>query len=274
MLASLHKYFIWFYYDKNRRGIFNIGTSIFIWFFLTVTTPFGINNTNVELYMIPVLLMPIGISWFIISISIDKITTSISSNWEKSINKNLSIWFFKGILFIHFIFVLRGYLCNWYCLDLIEYIQLYIAVILLFGLSYLIYTFYGRYLYFHNLIAAEGPSKDSILLKSEGKESLSFLKDHIVYFKSDDNYVDIYSIDNEVIKKSTLRTSLSAIERQLTKESNFSRVHRSYIINTRFLTNYLRKSSEVEIILRDEKILIPVSKKYIELIQGIFNSPI
>jgi len=53
----------------------------------------------------------------------------------------------------------------------------------------------------------------------------------LVFIKSDDNYCKIYHFNNDVIQTSILRITLKNIEKQLEKHPDIIRCHRSYIVN-------------------------------------------
>lgn len=94
--------------------------------------------------------------------------------------------------------------------------------------------------------------KNSLFVKEKGSYSKVNFKD-ILYLKSCHVYVEIF-LRNE--KKMLIRSSLNDILENL--DSRFIRVHRSYILNS----EYLSKISQTSINLLDYK--IPIGRKYKE----------
>ncbi|WP_179213421.1 LytR/AlgR family response regulator transcription factor [Ekhidna lutea] len=169
---------------------------------------------------------------------------------------------------IHTYLIIRGISCDWECMDFIEYLELWLACGLMIGFCYLTFSLYARYLYFHSMIGQKELASGSIELIGEGKDSLILPMSEIISLKADDNYVDIQMIK----EKKTLRSSLSAIENQLEPFSQFIRVHRSYMINFHYVEDYPRKDT-ILLRQRDERIELPVSKKYQEQVNELFTHP-
>jgi two-component system LytT family response regulator len=105
-------------------------------------------------------------------------------------------------------------------------------------------------------------SEDQFELTGEGKESLKISLDNIIYFKSDDNYVDIVTtVKEDEPKTLVFRARLKSIEEQLKTHSQFIRVHRSFIVNLRYASDLGRKDT-IKVKSKDWKFEMPISKKY------------
>ena len=89
--------------------------------------------------------------------------------------------------------------------------------------------------------------EDFIILKNNTKV---YLKE-LIYIKSDDHYLEVYSKD----KKEFLRGSISEILAQL--PPNFQQTHRSFIVNK----NFIQSLSTSEIVLKGN-IIIPLTRKF------------
>lgn len=265
MLAN-HKYFHWFYFHKGKQHFFNFSTGLFIWLFLGLTRPFGISNNNFEAYIYLLFsLLLFGSVWIIISYLFDFV---FGSRTRKNHTFDLKVFGLKVLFMIHTYLILRGTSCDWQCIDFVEYLELWLACILMVGFCYLTFSLYARYVYFHSMIGKKEVADGSIELIGEGKDSLILSIDEIISLKADDNYVDIVTIKG----KETLRSSLSALEDQLQAYSQFIRIHRSYMINFHFVDDYPKKDT---ILLRqNEEILeLPVSKKYQDQVDQLFTHP-
>lgn len=100
-------------------------------------------------------------------------------------------------------------------------------------------------------------------LKEDGLDSIAvpdahsvkFLKlDEIMYFKADNTYTDIFFADGS---KLTISRTLKNIEDTLAGTAHFFRCHKSYVINTKFMTDYVR--SDGGYLVLKGKHTIPVS---------------
>lgn len=94
--------------------------------------------------------------------------------------------------------------------------------------------------------------KDSIFIKEKGFYTKICFKD-ILYLKSAHVYIEMILTDNQ---KHLIRTSLNEILNNL--NTNFVRVHRGFIINTKYLTQINQN------FIKLKNIEIPVGKKYRE----------
>ena len=94
--------------------------------------------------------------------------------------------------------------------------------------------------------------KDSLFVKDKGFYSKIHFDD-ILYLKSSHVYIEIVLKSN---KKMVVRTSLNDILEKLS--DNFVRVHRGFIINTKYLSQITQASVKI---LNEE---IPIGKKYKE----------
>lgn len=81
---------------------------------------------------------------------------------------------------------------------------------------------------------------DSSIYIQRNKKSIKVRLDEIWYIESVKDYVKIYLKEEEIQFKS----SISAFEKRL--NSNFLRVHRSYIVNTTKITAFTKKDIEIE----------------------------
>lgn len=273
-MISNHKYFHWYYYHLNRHYQYNLFTGIFIWLFLSLTVPFGISNNNLPNYLTLILyLLPFGLSWPLISYLVDIIFRFIvPSKIFLNYRTDFKILLVKIFLLVHFVYVIRNYFCNWQCFDLVEYLELWFACLLLLVLTYIPFTFFAKYKYFQKMIGRDKDRSASLFeFKGSGKGTASVELDKVIYIKSDDNYVDIFLV-GESGRLSTMvhRATLASMEEQLQAESQFMRIHRSYIINIQYLDKSSDKNT-IKVRVNDQGFELPVSKKYQPDIAGVLK---
>lgn len=274
-MISNHKYFHWYYFNEGKEHYYNIGSGLFIWLFLSITQPFGIYDNNVSNYWLLVLfLLPFGSVFTFVSYFIDFLFIRLLGiKIKKKFNLDFRVWLFKLLLLIHALFYFRNFLCDGRCMDFSEYLQLWLACILLFSFTYFPFMLYAKYLYFHKMVGTSEGNKDFFELVGEGKEKLFLEDEKLIYFKSDDNYVEVYFL-NETgkLEKTLFRATLKSIENQITQKHQFIRTHRSYIVNIRYA--YPAKTKDVlEIKTEHESFQLPISKKYQSTIANLFIHP-
>lgn len=97
-------------------------------------------------------------------------------------------------------------------------------------------------------------SNDKIILEVEPKD--------LIFVESNDNYVIIYYVENEIVQKIMERLSLKKIEEQLSSYSSFLRVHKSYIVNRASIEKVNGKSQAYRLKLYQVENEIPVSRTF------------
>lgn len=102
--------------------------------------------------------------------------------------------------------------------------------------------------------------KKSIFIKDKGYLTKIYLED-ILYLKSDHVYIEIVLKSNQKI---VTRSGLSEFLNKL--DDTFIRIHRGYIINTKYLTQLSQNSLQVS------NIELPIGKKYKEEIIKKINT--
>lgn len=174
----------------------------------------------------------------------------------------------KILIFIHTALILQGYFCYWECVNVIEYLELWIKTLILLIPVYFICTIYARNRFFYFSKMEDG-RRGKFEFKGSGKKSLWLNLKNVIYIKSDDNYVDIVSLnDNRGLSTEILRTTLESIVKQLGRNTEFVRVHRSSIVNLRYVKDLAENNM---LLLGDEEfeLKISVSKTYIAELKRI-----
>lgn len=261
-MVSNHKYYYWYYTIKNNHLLFNLGTAAFVWSFLFIAKPFGIGDSNVSLVVLSIYLLLFALTWVFISYSTDFFTRIIvNTRAEENEKRSLIIFLIKNFLLVHSILIIRLALCNWSCIDLLEYAEVWLATIFSIGLSYLIYTFHAKYRYFKNMVG-KGFDAELVVINSTGKYQFKEYPEKIVYFKSEDNYVRIVYLDEkERLKSDLIRLTLVSVENQIKSFSQFTRIHRSYMVNLNFL-KHNSVGEFVDVLTGSDFLQLPVSRTY------------
>jgi len=107
--------------------------------------------------------------------------------------------------------------------------------------------------------------KNKVLLTGDNKgDQLQVDPNSILYISSAQNYIEVYYLQNDQIKKHLLRTTLKSASSEL---DHLTQVHRSYLINPAHFTKW-KNTSTVYI----QDIEVPVSKKYKEDLDRVIQS--
>ncbi|MDR6785583.1 hypothetical protein ABIE26_004293 [Pedobacter africanus] len=107
------------------------------------------------------------------------------------------------------------------------------------------------------------PVSDQLLISDEnGKLILTLQPSHVLFFKSEDNYVDVHYLLGGELKKELIRTTLKRIE-SCCSYAGLIRVHRSYTVNMTAVSS-ARKTSRGYVIQFDAlpDLRIPVSASH------------
>lgn len=266
------KFFHWFYYQWKKHYYFNFSIGLITWIYQGLELPFNaaIDNTS-NFFILFFILLPFGLAWPVLSYAIDFVVKNIL-NFKVVENENraFGVLLTKVLIFIHAALVLQGYFCYWECFSLIGYLELWLNSLMLIGGIYFIFTIYARNRFFH-FSKKEDAQKGKFEFKGSGKNSLWLNLENLVYIKSDDNYVDLVSLgENGDVSTEILRTTLGSISKQLAAQGEFIKVHRSFIVNLR----YVIKLTEKKILIignKETEFKITVSATYFSKLKNLLS---
>lgn len=172
-------------------------------------------------------------------------------------------------------FLLYNYLQSWYDFYLGSYILhvLDVGAVLIFPLLACFAYFNSKRLIQDLSKLSRSDKKNSIALSnSSGKVQLRLEKDQILYFESQDNYVEVHYIDGKEMKSYLLRNTLSKLAENPGIENNFLRVHRSFLVNTSLIESINGTALKSEIKIRNSEIILPVSRNMIKEVRLLLQS--
>lgn len=106
------------------------------------------------------------------------------------------------------------------------------------------------------------PVESVTITDENGKVAMNVPMRNIVYFKSEDNYIQVYYKSENELKKELIRTNLKKLEQEL-NQPNLIRIHRSYMINSQNLLSAVKTSRGYKVKMEVEsKHHLPVSATY------------
>lgn len=98
------------------------------------------------------------------------------------------------------------------------------------------------------------------------RNEFKFNPKNIVYLCSNDNYVTIVSMKDEIQIKTTIRGTLKSAESELRQNSRFLRCHKCYIVNLDFVDRVTGHNQNMKIRLLGSGGDIPVSRSKADLV--------
>lgn len=85
----------------------------------------------------------------------------------------------------------------------------------------------------------------------------------VAFIRSADNYVEIFYLEGDALKKKLLRNTLKNIEQQIKQYSNFLRCHRICIVNIHFIEKINRNNESHWLTIKGFSGQLPVSRQYL-----------
>jgi len=262
-------------YLNSRKLKLSLATScsIFLIFFFIFFQPFGVNNYKHELSITLKWILEISTFGFPIFISI-----AISEFFFKSIFiKKYSLiktilWyavefvFIGSVSFFHYNLLGSFHDLKWssYGLHIINISAVIILpfIATLFIFNYRILKEKNRELL--DISRSILDIKQLFLFTGKyKKDEIALRLDQILFFEAQDNYVAIYHLEDNKLKKHLLRSTLFHVESIITSKV-IIRCHRSFIVNLSNVESFKKKKNKLQLKVKNFKDCIFVSKKYEE----------
>lgn len=112
-------------------------------------------------------------------------------------------------------------------------------------------------------------AQEKIEIKGEGNyEGIRLFLNDVICIQSSDNYVEVFYVSGNELKKTLIRNKLSVIAEEFPE---FLRTHRSYLINPFHFLQWKTANSKL-FIVASHHIEVPVSRTYQNDVKTILNS--
>lgn len=247
---------------------------ILIYLFLIIFQPFGTENFHHQYKYL--LLFPysviFGLAFFIADFTVMRF-----KNWNMGAEllKLTVIIFMASVLsyFYNTLFLSRV------SLSFTNYLYMFLYSLAV-GIPISAIYILSRYIYLKNLhektarevshqLAAhpEGSAQKfhPVLIITANSIELKIPADHFICAQSMENYCSLFFIENNVVKKLLIRTTLSGLLDQVQTET-IKKCHRSYIVNLDKVKNIRGNAQGYKLSLSEIDFEIPVSRGFISLI--------
>ena len=262
--------------NKPRKFFILLGISLFVFSFLYVFKPFGLQNIKDP--SDPLVFAGYGIVSFVVMILLQFLLPSLLPSVF-----NEDYWkVYKEILFTLIVISIIA-IANMLYTSWLGFIHVSRETFLYFETTTLIVAIFPvtlsvfikqNYLLRKNLKQSSKLSEKLyrksrmaewggtiVQLNSENpKDNISAESKDIYYVAAADNYIEVYYLVNNNMKKAMLRSTLKNAHGKLKRFSNFYRCHRTYIVNLDKVKSVTGNSQGYKLILFDTEKSIPVSR--------------
>lgn len=166
------------------------------------------------------------------------------------------IWYvFLVVIGCQLIFLLFNYFWNWQEMSLFAYLLILKEFPLLMLLPL------GIYLGIKSIVNLGTSTEDYLHFQStNGKDQLKTKFEDFLYANSSENYITIFYVSNNEVKKHLIRKPLKKLEEELMTYQYICRIHRSYLVNKLNVQSIQQNNGKV--FLQIKGIALPVSKKF------------
>lgn len=260
-----------FFNTANYKLALCLSTTIFFYLFLIFFLPFGIDNYNpnheytfdflFEIFKFASALFIVFLfNEFAMHTLIVK-TTSL---------KNIVIWSIWTLLLLSTVtFYIYNFLGDWHDYLFISYLGFLVNVssVLIFPLIGTFFFFRYRFLQTqieHILTTKEGSIDADQLISFKGqgsRDEITLSVSNFLYGRAQDNYVELYYVEQNNIKKFLIRSSFRKLINSI-DALTIKRCHRSYMVNLLHVNAIKGVSQEMILNLAPFDSSIPVSKSY------------
>ena len=248
--------------SSREKLVFVLAFGLFIFLFLFIFRPFGMDQLRTS----QMFFLSLGFGFVTIFVLVifkfllepliinDKWTFGKSLLWGVAIAFSIGIanYFYAHIIF-HQLFIFKYLFISIWTAVLVGIIPATVSYIVSFNRIY------------RGALKDASISPDKILWENEviirggnPRNECKLNPQSIVYLSSNDNYITVVSSRNNELNK--IHLTLSAAEKELSRNSSFIRCHKCYIVNTWFADHLIGNIQNLKIRLKVNGIEIPVSR--------------
>ncbi len=260
-----------FYYTLKYKISLSFSVAIFFYLFIIFFLPFGVDNYNPNhQYTFDFFL---EIFYFFVPLLAFSLFNELIIRpiiFKKTSFKKIILWSIWTLFILStVVFLTYNILGDWHNFKLSSYLEflMQVPVVLLFPLVGTFFFFKYQSLQSeieHILTTKERILDENQLIEFKGqgsKDQITLSLANFLYGKAQDNYVELYYLENEQIKKFLIRSSLSNLSKSIHSDV-IVRCHRSYMINLLQVTAVKGGNHEMTLNIDPFDTTITVSKSY------------
>lgn len=273
--------------DRNRHLRTGLMISLFVVCFLTIFRPFGLSELNWPWYKVIPVFIGYGAVTFLVILIADFVIIpafpNIFDDREWTVGKNI-IWSVITIVLIGLGNLFYSSFLGFTGISgtMLLTFQLYTILVAIFPVTIL--TLLTRIRLLHkNLKVVDAINQDleaplvgpfdngQLIFSSEnGKDELLLTPDQFLFAESADNYSDIIYVENNIVRRALLRSSLKRLEEMNTSEF-VVRVHRAFLVNVRNVKNVSGSSQGYRLIFDHVEESVPVSRRAASTVKALLS---
>ena len=102
----------------------------------------------------------------------------------------------------------------------------------------------------------------TITSKNKSEQDLTIKSSHFLLAKSESNYVEIYCVEDQGVRKQLVRQTLSQLQSQLLGHTNIIRCHKSYMINRSNVSKIEGNARSCVAIMNTGGLSVPISRTF------------
>jgi len=260
-----------FYESLKYKLSLSLTLAIFFYIFIVFFLPFGVDNYNPNHeYTLSFFL---EIFFFFVPLLTFTLVNEIILRplfFTHATLIRVIIWSIWTLLLLSTVtFFAYNILGSWHDFNLSSYLEFLPQVS-----SVLIFPLVGTFFFFkykslqdqieHILTAKESFLDESQLVEFKGqgsKDQITLSLSNFLYGKAQDNYMELYYVEKEQLKKFLMRTSLTKLLESV-NDQVIVRCHRSYMINLLHVSAVKGSSHNLTLNIEPFDTSIPVSKSY------------
>ncbi len=255
--------------ETPRRKLFSIlAFGLFIFLFLFLFKPFGLYQLESAEQFFITLGFGIITTFVLIVFKYLIEPVIIKVNWTMGKNIVWDILIASSIGAANYL-----YICIIFSVEFkVLYLLYSIWTAILVGSIPVTISYFISYNRLYRIALQEASLHDDVLIWEDevvitagySKNNFRVNPKYIAYLCSNDNYVTIVTIRDNVQNKATIRGTLKGAEKELRRNTRFMRCHKCYIINLDFVERVSGNNQNLKIIISQAGVEIPVARSKAE----------
>ncbi|MGM5468658.1 LytR/AlgR family response regulator transcription factor [Flavobacteriaceae bacterium LMO-SS05] len=271
---------IYYLQSNHEKWRFVAFVTLFVFFFLLIFQPFGVNNfdpqNSIGLVFF-IAMFGFGILQGIVLAFCEFILIPIMFTTSTVFRLSIRI-VVELILLSVFTFLYYNILGNFHDWKLSSYFEFLFNISVMAIIPFSIALLFSNYQHTKRIVKLlELQPKFELtdtyvnLQSNNGKEHITLRLSNLRYIEAMDNYVLVYHLDKDILKKQILRTTMKDIENGL-KNQAIIRCHRSYIVNMNVVEKVIKSSHQMELYLPNVPSPIPVSRSFFSEMETLLDT--
>ena len=255
--------------DKALQSLF---FGIFIYLFLLQFQPFGIANI---IFYKPLFVFGYGIITFIVMFSSHLLYPKLNPEFDKdkwTVRKMFVYTLFQILLISIFNWIYTATIgkevMEQHSLIMFIFITLSVGIFPILFFILLIERFLNSKnereadKLTSNFVNKTESIQNTTIALGNQQNKLSVNLSDLLCIKAEGNYVEVYTLENNLMKKHLVRCSLSKMKQQLEAYNKIKHCHRSFIVNTQHLNKITGNARNFNVHLNHLDFSIPVSRSF------------